>query len=273
MQPKPESFSTAYAETFKDQQVVDAYRYRPPYPDEVFAILASLITDEPRTALDVGAGSGDLARRLVELARRVDAVDFSEHMIARGKQLPNGNHPHLHWICGKVEEVPLFPPYSLITAGSSIHWLEWEVAFPRFHSLLTPQGVLAVIYRRTLPMPWNENLRTLRFQFSTRRDQGGPHAVEELEARGLFHRYGEQETAPVPFLQSIDDFIVGLHSRSHCARERMGEQQAADFDRQVKALLVQFHPDGVLPLQVIATVIWGRPEGGMAARAVAPGAG
>ena len=41
----------------------------------------------------------------------------------------------------------------------------------------------------------------------------------------------------------------------------MGEQQAADFDQQVKALLVQFHPDGVLPLQVVATVIWGRPEG------------
>ena len=157
--------------------------------------------------------------------------------------------------------MPLFPPYSLITAGSSIHWLEWEVAFPRFHSLLTPQGVLAVIYRRTLPMPWNENLRTLRFQFYRRRDQVGPHAVAELEARGLFHRYGEQETAPVPFSQSIDDFIEGLPSRSHCARERMGEQQAADFDRQVKALLVQFHPDGALPLQVVATVIWGRPEG------------
>jgi len=31
MQPKPESFSTAYAETFKDQQVVDAYRFRSPY--------------------------------------------------------------------------------------------------------------------------------------------------------------------------------------------------------------------------------------------------
>lgn len=150
----------------------------------------------------------------------------------------------------------------LITAGSSIHWLEWEVAFPRFRSLLTPHGVLALIYRRTLPMPWDKSLRTLRAQFSTRRDQSRPRAVEELEARGLFHRHGEQETAPVPFLQSIDDFIEGLHSRSYCARERMGEQQAADFDRQAKALLVQFHPDGVLPLQVVATVTWGRPEGG-----------
>jgi hypothetical protein len=67
-----------------------------------------------------------------------------------------------------------------------------------------------------------------------------------------------------PVVQSIDDFIEGLHSRSQGARERMGEQQADDFDRQVKALLLQFHPDGLLPLQVGATVTWRRPEGGMA---------
>jgi predicted TPR repeat methyltransferase len=83
-QPKPESFSPSYAESFKDQQVVDAYRYRPPYPDEVFRILSALMTEEPRTVLDVRTGSGDLARRLVEFAQRVDAVDPSVHMIARG---------------------------------------------------------------------------------------------------------------------------------------------------------------------------------------------
>ena len=261
VQPKPESFSAAYAETFKDQQVVDAYRYRPPYPDEVFPILAGLLTDEPRTVLDVGTGSGDLARRLVESSRRVDAVDASAHMIARGKQLPNGEHPHVHWTVGKVEEAPLAPPYALITAGSSIHWTDWEVAFPRFRRMLTPHGFLALIYRRTLPMPWDADLTTLRAQFSPRPDQRRPNAVAELEARGLFQWDGEQETAPVPFVQSIDDFIEGLHSRRQWARHRMGEQQAAAFDRQVKALLVQCHPDGLLPLQVSATVTWGRPEG------------
>ena len=142
MPPEPQDVRTFYAETFKDRRVVDAYRHRPPYPDEVFAILASLLTDEPRTVLDVGAGSGDLARRLVEVARRVDAVDFSESMIERGKQLPNGDHPHLRWIDGKVEEAPLSPPYALITAGSSIHWLQWERAFPLFRSVLTRMGIL-----------------------------------------------------------------------------------------------------------------------------------
>src|SRR5258706_2919251 len=161
MQPKPEQFSISFAETFKDSQVVDAYRYRPAYPDEVFDILAGLIVDEPRAVLDVGAGSGDISRRLIERVERIDAVDFSQNMIEKGKQLPNGNHPHLHWIYGKVEEVPLSPPYALITAGSSIHWTEWAIAFPRFLAILTSNGSLPLIYRRALPIPWDAHLREI----------------------------------------------------------------------------------------------------------------
>ena len=264
MQPKPEDFRTYYADTFKDHQVVAAYRHRPPYPDEVFDILNGLITDEPRTVLDVGAGSGDIARRLVGFVERIDAVDFSQNMIERGKQLPNGDHPHLHWIYGKVEEIQLAPPYALITAGSSIHWMEWERAFPRFRSMLTPNGYLALVYRRTLPMAWDADLRKLHAQFSTRGGRRSYRVVEELETRGFFHKQGETETAPVPFLQSIDDFIEGLHSRSSFSRERMGQQKAIDFDQQVRTILLQFHEDGMLPLQVVGIVIWGTPESGMA---------
>lgn len=260
MQSEPRDARTFYADTFKDQRVVDAYRHRPPYPDEVFTILASLLTDEPRTILDIGAGSGDLARRMVEFARRVDAVDFSQHMIERGRQLPNGDHPHLRWIYGKVEEVQLSPPYALITAGSSIHWVEWERAFPLLRAALTPHGSLALVYRRTLPMPWNADLRNLRVQFSAHPSARGSRVVEELEARGFFRKLGEKETAPVAFFQSIEDFIEGLHSRSSFSRELIGQQQAADLDQQVRDLLLQYHPDGILPLQVVGTAIWGTPE-------------
>ena len=262
MQPKPENFGTYYAESFKNQQVVDAYRYRPPYPQEVFSILASHIVDEPRTVLDVGSGSGDIARPLTEFVERVDAVDFSQNMIDRGKQLPNGNSPHLHWIFGKVEEAPLTPPYALITAGSSIHWPDWSIAFPRFRSMLTPSGSLALIYRRTLPMPWDAEVRKLQTQFSDRPGHRGSNAVQELETRGYFQRLGEKETAPISFEQSLDDFIEGLHSRSSFSRERMGGQKATDLDQQVRAILQQYHPDGVLPFQVVARVTWGKPENG-----------
>src|SRR5947209_10960810 len=202
MQPKPEDYRTYFADTFKDQRVVDAYRYRPPYPEEVFDILANLITDEPRAVLDVGAGSGDIARNVVDFVERVDAVDFSQHMIERGKQLPNGNAPQLHWIYGKVEEVQLTPPYTLITAGSSIHWLEWKQVFPLFRSILTPHDYLALVYRTTLPRPWDAEVSRLRAHFLPQAEHRSAPVDEELEARGFFQKQGVKETAPLPFFQS-----------------------------------------------------------------------
>jgi predicted TPR repeat methyltransferase len=98
--PRPEHLGRAYAERFRDQSVVDAYHFRAPYPEETFDILLSLLTDEPRAVLDVGSGSGDIARRLVDRVERVDAVDFSLPMIEKGKTLPKGNHPRLRWIYG-----------------------------------------------------------------------------------------------------------------------------------------------------------------------------
>jgi hypothetical protein len=112
-------------------------------------------------------------------------------------------------------------------------------------------------------MPWDAEFRKLRAQFSTRRNYRSVDTVEELKARGFFHQQGEKETVPVPFFQSVDDFITGLHSRSGFSLECMGQQQSTEFEQQVRSLLSQFHSDGILPLQVTATVTWGRPEAGM----------
>jgi predicted TPR repeat methyltransferase len=64
------------------------YPYRPPYPDEAIELLVELIRDGPRTVLDAGCGTGDLSRRLAPRVDRVDAVDASAAMLAKGRQLP-----------------------------------------------------------------------------------------------------------------------------------------------------------------------------------------
>src|SRR5690242_20093443 len=102
-----------YAEAFRDKSVVEAYRHRPPYPAEVFDILLGLIYTEPRYMLDAGCGRGELARSLASHGARVDAVDFSLEMIEQGKRQPNGDHPHLRWLHGRMEDVALRPPYGL----------------------------------------------------------------------------------------------------------------------------------------------------------------
>jgi len=247
---------------FADPDVARAYRQRAPYPPETFAILERLLV-EPRTVLDVGAGSGGLARSMVRFARRVDAVDPSAAMIGEGRTLPGGSDPRLRWIAGSAEEAPLEPPYGLITAGSSIHWMDPARVMPRFAAALAPGGHLAVLETddgerddRTHPLP--EILEIYgRYSGPVKHHSGMRDALVTLEASGYFVREGEQRTTAVPLRRSVEEYLEFLHSTSELARVRLGERTAR-FDEEVRGL---FARKGLTSIdrQVVGVVVWGRP--------------
>ena len=87
------------------RSVAESYERRPTYPDETYLIILSLLENPRARILDVGCGTGRLARTLVDHAAGVDAVDFSHEMIRVGRSLDMGGHPNLNWIHGRVEEV------------------------------------------------------------------------------------------------------------------------------------------------------------------------
>jgi len=263
MMPRPNYLGTKYASRFKDQSVVDRYHLRPTYPSELFSILSELITDEPRAVLDVGSGSGDIARWLVPLVERVDAVDFSQPMLEKGRLLPDGNSPKLRWIYGRAEDVALYPPYALITAGQSLHWMEWDVVLPRFHQMLTANGYLAIVNTENAPLPWSDDLIKLIKRLTTNRDYQPFDLIKELEVRGLFQLRGEKRTVPVPFVQSLDDYIESFHAMSSLSRDAMGEEAVTDFDNELRSLVSRLSSKEEVELQIIGTVAWGRPQSGL----------
>ncbi len=260
MIPKPRHLESEYGAQFKDRSIVDAYQYRPPYPAETFEILAGLITGQPRVVLDVGCGRGDVARELVNFVERVDAVDFSTNMIETGKKLSGGDNPRLNWIIGPVEEVPLAPPYALVTAGASLHWMDWYMVMPRFREVLLPGGFVAITGSGARPEWWEGKIGPIIRHYSTNRYFQPYDLIEELEKRGLFQKCGEKETAPVPFVQSIEDYIESFHSRNGLSRERMGDEIAATFDREVREVVTPMAKVGMLEFQVTGQVIWGLPQ-------------
>ncbi|HET8911961.1 MAG TPA: class I SAM-dependent methyltransferase [Ktedonobacteraceae bacterium] len=259
---KPKFLARKYAEQFQDTSIVKAYRHRPPYPLETFEILAELVQAEPRRVLDVGCGSGFLSRQLIEHVEQVDAVDFSEEMLKQARRLPNGDNPGIHWLLGSVEEISLNPPYGLVTAGESLHWMDWNVVLPRFRELLVPGGYLAVVGHDNQPDPWFELLRTIITKYSTNKDFQAYDMLAELEKHGLFKKVGEKTTQPVSFSQSLDDYIESYHSRNGFSRDRMEPAAAATFDREAKEILLKAYPNAVVQMQVVATISWGLPNPG-----------
>lgn len=259
MLPKPAYLTKENAAHFEDASVVERYPFRLSYPGEAFDILVGLITEEPRTVLDVGTGTGDIARNLVTHVERVDAIDRSEAMIQKGKTLPQGNHPGLHWISGEIEQVELHPPYALITAGESLHWMNWEVVLPRFHDVITPHGQLAIVYRQEVPPPWQDGLDQLIKRYSTIRNYQSFDLIEGLEKRHLFQRSGEHLTAPITSIVSIEHYIASFHSSSSLSLERMPPADAVAFDTGVRELVEPWSDAEHIQLQCSGSIVWGRP--------------
>jgi ubiquinone/menaquinone biosynthesis C-methylase UbiE len=258
--PKPSYLTPENSAQFKAQSVVNVYHLRLPYPNALFSLLADLITDQPRVVLDAGTGTGDLARQMVDFADRIDAVDFSEAMLNRGKTLPGGSDPKIHWIYGPLEEVALRPPYALVTAGESIHWMDWETVFPRFREMLTPNGLVAIIYRKELDAPWQDSLNALTKTFSQNYEKF--NLMEQLSTRNLFRKVGEKEIGPVTNQQSIEDYIASFHSHSNLSLERMTPENAAEFDSRLRSAVKQWSANGLLTLQTVGIVMWGKPLAG-----------
>jgi len=242
---------------FSNRDVVRRYRHRAPYPDEVLTTLGRLLV-APRTILDVGAGTGALARRMAGFAERIDAIDPSAAMIHEGRRLPGGADRRLHWICGRAEDGPLSPPYGLITAGASLHWLDLDVAFARLREALAPGAVLAVADTEIVHGPYRPELEAvIREHSELEHHTETPDLMEELNASGRFAIQGRHRTESVPFEQSVDDYIEMLHSTSTLARLRLGDR-ASRFDADIRAVFARHGLDR-LRYGVVGVVIWGRP--------------
>ena len=261
MQPKPDFWGAEFATRFQNQNVADRYHLRAKYPPATFRILADLITDEPRVLLDGGCGSGDVARHMLDYVERIDAVDISTPMMEHGKAAPGGNSPKIRWLYGAIEDIPLEPPYALVTTGQSLHWMDWDIVLPRFASMMTPHGMLAVVDAEVVPNAWSDDLLTIIRRYTTSPRYQKFDLIEELEKRQLFQKVGEVCTLSVPFAQPVENQIEAFHSQSSLSRDHMTPENAAAFDAEARELLNSHAQNGNITLQVYGQIAWGKPLG------------
>ena len=257
---KPKHLSPEYAAVFRDRSVAEAYGYRSPYPDEVYALLRRLIAGRPRRLLELGCGPGEISRTMASELDLVDAVDPSAAMLEVARSLPGGGHPHLSWHETTAEEFAYPESYALILTPESLAWLDWEVVFPSIAGALAPRGRLVVLVR-DYRAAWDaDTLGGIVPRYSTNRDFVSYDVVAELERHGLFEIEERVTTAPVTVVQPVEDYIEFWHSRSGFSRERMGARAAGRFDDEVRALVSPHALDGTLRFEVTVDVTWGVPR-------------
>lgn len=264
-QSKPELFSSEYGSWFQDPLVVEAYPARPTYPTALIEHLVELSGEQPRIVLDVGCGPGDLARRLAPRVHHLDALDASAGMLAAGRAAPGGDAPNLRWIHARIEDpgAPLQPTYSLITAGESLHWFDWELVMPRFAQMLTPGGVLAIVDRSwDGPPTLHEKLVPIFKRFAAVQTWQNVSLLEELGRRQLFELHAQKRFGPEAWQPSVDEYILARFSQRSFSRTHIGPDASAAFAAALREALADVPTvDGRLQLEVNAGVSWGRPRG------------
>jgi ubiquinone/menaquinone biosynthesis C-methylase UbiE len=187
--------------------VADAYeRGRPGYPTEA---VQWLVGTEPRTVLELGAGTGKLTETLVELGHDVHACEPDEEMLA----ILRRKLPDIRSSASVAEQIPA-PDHSfdVVVAAQSLHWFDLDLALPEINRVLKPGGRIAVVWNvRDESMPW---VRKLGRIIGTQEQLREPE--QPLVKSGLF---GFVEQTSYKFWQQIDrrSIVDLVTSRSNIA--------------------------------------------------------
>jgi SAM-dependent methyltransferase len=135
----------------------DAERYdraRPPYPD---ALIDRIIATAPgRDALDVGCGTGILARQLVTAGCTVLGIDPDARMTAYARRTG---------IDVEVATIEDWEPggrtYDIVVSGQAWHWIDPVAGPAKVAQVLRPGGRLGLFWHVfEAPAPVSEALRT-----------------------------------------------------------------------------------------------------------------
>ncbi len=120
----------------------DVYdRARPDWPEELLDVVP---LGNGATVLDVGAGTGKLTRLLVQRFARVIALEPDDAMRA----LIDVGEP----LVGTAEAIPLADSCVRgIFSAEAFHWFDGTRALAEFARVLTPGGVLALLWNRYNP--------------------------------------------------------------------------------------------------------------------------
>ncbi|MFQ5572321.1 MAG: class I SAM-dependent methyltransferase [Rhodothermales bacterium] len=128
--------------SFKDHfstQASGYARYRPGYPEALFAYLASCC-DAHDLAWDCGTGNGQAAHGLAHHFARIIATDASADQIAHA--VP---HERIAYHVAPAGQSSLTPGSAdLVTVAQAIHWFDFDRFYAEVFRVLKPGGVLAV---------------------------------------------------------------------------------------------------------------------------------
>ncbi|HEV2412756.1 MAG TPA: class I SAM-dependent methyltransferase [Candidatus Saccharimonadales bacterium] len=202
MQSKPLSFND-------DAGLYD--KMRPGYPKEVFTKLQAITgLNQGSHILEIGCGSGQATRSLVDITRHIVCVDPGENLLAVARV----KFPDLTFVNSTFEDYVTDERYNLIISATAWHWVNPKVAYKKAHELLKDDGYLAVLrndHIETDPDAFHNKADFIYKRYSNPDVMGDDQKVTDDQAVLLENQYFHVvETVGFPWEQTytIDEYIA-----------------------------------------------------------------
>ncbi len=267
--PDPQPRSHLYAGT---AQFYD--RFRPPYPDALFADLRTRlpVTGTGRL-LDLACGTGQVTVPLAADFDEVVAIDLEPETVAfaRGKVEDRGPSG-ITWAVGAAETAKVDGPFDLVTVGTAFHRLDRPVVARRMREWVADDGAVALLWSG-VPSdgeePWQRELRQLIADWIDRagvadRLPAGT-AVEEPSHREVLERSGFAYGGRFEFTRTATwthESLVGfLYSTSILSKKAL-DAATQEFEADVSRRLARFTTDGTFRCEAGYAYELARPVSG-----------
>ena len=135
----------------------DYARYRAGFPTELFRRLSALAVGVPgQRLLDMGSGTGTLARGFAARGCDVIALDRSPALLAAARELARAEGVQVTPVQALAEDLP-FPAvwFDVVSAGQCWHWFDRARAADEAYRVLKPGGKLVLAHFDWIPLPGN----------------------------------------------------------------------------------------------------------------------
>ena len=132
----------------------DYAKYRPGYPESFYDTLQALgIGKEGQHVLDLGTGTGVLARAFARRGALVTGIDLSENQIKEAQELAAAEGGSTTFIVCAAEEVDVpDAAFEVISAAQSWLYFDTAVVIPKVLRALKQQGYLVLTHFLWLPI-------------------------------------------------------------------------------------------------------------------------
>ncbi|MCP4250215.1 MAG: methyltransferase domain-containing protein [bacterium] len=186
----------------------DYAQHRAGFPERFFECLADLgIGLSGQRVVDLGTGTGTVARGLARRGCRVVALDRSAALLAQARRLAVEERAPIQCLAAVAEQTALRGGrFDVVTAGQCWHWFDRPQAAAEVRRLLVPGGRLVIAHFDWMPLPGNvvEATEQLVEQHNPDWNRGGgdgfyPAWVHDVTAAGFVEIETFSFDVPAPY--------------------------------------------------------------------------